>query len=139
MIGDLNWKPEKNLYGLAPGVDPNYGRPIKTMLDTHVLTAYIHKTTLILRRLSSMTEEEARDFLFMEGWGESFQHICVTDSAIDFRRDFGDRSESCISRFTRCRPQMFAWFLSKGFDLFGLIESGLAIDKATLEKQETEH
>lgn len=30
-------------------------------------------------------------------------------------------------------PETFKWLLSKNFDLFGLIEAGLAIDKTTLK------
>lgn len=30
--------------------------------------------------------------------------------------------------------EQFRWLLSKGFDLFGLIEAGLAIDKTTLKQ-----
>jgi hypothetical protein len=32
-------------------------------------------------------------------------------------------------------PEQFHWLLSKNFDLFGLIESGLAIDATTLTSQ----
>lgn len=84
---------------------------------------------LYLRPLSDMTEEEAKEFCRLEGWGENLENIVVTDDAIDFKRVIGDRSEACISRFTRCRPEMFRWLLSHGFDLFELIDAGLAIDK----------
>jgi hypothetical protein len=87
----------------------------------------------ILRQLSSMTEEEAKDFCEMEGWGRDLENIVVTDGAIDFKRVVGSRTETCITRFTRCRPEMFRWLLSKHFDLFNLIPEGLAIDADTLK------
>jgi hypothetical protein len=35
------------------------------------------------------------------------------------------------------KPEQFTYCLSKGFDLFGLIEQGLAIDKALLKHLES--
>lgn len=87
-----------------------------------------------LRPLSRMSKSEAKEFCRLEGWGENLENIVVTDDAIDFKRVIGDRSETCISRFTRCRPEMFRWLLSKGFDLFSLIPDGLAIDATTISK-----
>src|SRR5690606_36571256 len=60
---------------------------------------------LILRPLPSMTEEEAREFCIKEGWGENMENIVVTDGAINYKRVvIGNLTESCVSRFTRCRP-----------------------------------
>lgn len=106
MIGDITWKPETNLHGLAPNVDVNYGKPIKTKVDAHVLSVFSHKTTLILRQLSSMTEDEKLEIQNICGWlnYNSYLDIGLTT------------------------PQVTVYLLSKGFDLFGLIKSGLAID-----------
>jgi len=97
-----------NLNFTAAGFDVNIGSGYK----------------LLLRRLESMTEEEARHFCKMEGWGENLENIVVTDSAIEFNQG----QMQAISRFTRCRPEMFSWLLSKSFDLFGLIDKKLALD-----------
>jgi hypothetical protein len=85
---------------------------------------------LRVRRLSSMTEEEAREFCKLEGWGENLENVIVTDGVIDFKRIIGERTETCITRFTRCRPEMFLWLLSKRFWLFSesAFEKGLIID-----------
>lgn len=68
----------------------------------------------ILRKLSSMTEEEEREMVAtqddvrLEGYPE-----------ILLKADSGET---------------FLYMLSKGFDLFGLCESGLAIDRETLKE-----
>lgn len=54
---------------------------------------------LILRPLSSMTEEEEKHMISTQDIGETFR-----------------------------------WMLSKGFDLFDLIDSGLALDATKIEK-----
>lgn len=99
----------------------------------HLDDASICSIKLTLRRLEDMTEGEAREFCRLEGWGEDLENVVVLDGCIDFKRVIGSRTESCVTRFTRCRPAMFVWLLSKGFDLFDLIPAGLAIDKKTLK------
>lgn len=116
MIGDLNWKPETNLYGLAPGVDPNHGRPIRTKLDAHVLNVFSHKTTLILRPLSSMTEEE-QDHVW---------HAEEPNSILQMEN--GTKVRKVV-----LAPERTAYLLSKGFDLFNLIPEGLAVNAETLK------
>lgn len=68
----------------------------------------------ILRPLSDMMEEERAEF----GWQDD----------ADFEELFKDGQ---ISKNTY-NAWMFPILLSKGFDLFGLIEAGLAIDKTKL-------
>lgn len=65
---------------------------------------------LILRRLESMTEEEEKH-LDGELW------------------EYG-------SNFKVYSPEQTIYLLSLGFDLFGLIDAGLAIDAATLIQKE---
>jgi hypothetical protein len=63
--------------------------------------------TLVLRKLSSMTEEEkkvARDIYYTD----KIELLAIMD----------------VAHFELCR-----YLLSCGFDLFGLIDSGLAIEK----------
>jgi hypothetical protein len=82
----------------------------------------------ILRPLSDMTEEEAKQFYVSDGWGENLENIVVTDGGIDFT--IARTSGYCI--FSRLRPSSFLTLLSKGFDIFGLIDAGLAIDKTKI-------
>lgn len=62
---------------------------------------------LILRPLSSMTEEES---LELEKYPMAYDTMQRWWSS-----------------------EQFVWLLSKGFDLFGLIEAGLAIDKTLMK------
>lgn len=72
----------------------------------------------ILRRLSDMTPEEAA-----ECW-----KLTDTDREIEGWQvvDYFRREENFYE------PKTFLYLLAKHFDLFGLIDAGLAIDKATL-------
>lgn len=70
----------------------------------------------ILRPLSDMTEEEFEDFKKIAD--SDFCKMTVIDAA----------SKDGITRLAH-KFNATAYLLSKHFDLFGLIESGLAIDK----------
>ncbi len=70
---------------------------------------------LILRTLSDMTEEEYTHFEKLTHLHNS--HIC-------------EMADEVIEHGT---PEIFAYAIKQGFDLFGLIESGQAIDKTTLK------
>jgi len=86
----------------------------------------------ILRKLCSMTEEER-----LELDGIYARAVIIDDYPFKTKLSNGDWE---ISKSTRSRlfmdsivsANMTQHLLSKGFDLFGLIESGLAIDKETL-------
>ena len=86
----------------------------------------------ILRSLDDMTVEEAKEFCKKEGWGENLENLVVLDGAIEF--SIKGTKQQCVSRFTRMRPEMFAWCLSKRFDLFNLIPDGIAINAKELQK-----
>jgi hypothetical protein len=70
----------------------------------------------ILRPLSSMTEDEAKEGGF---WSEL--HNCITGT---------NTSDAIYDMYSASK---FLWSLSKHFDLFGLIEKGLAIDASTIK------
>jgi hypothetical protein len=144
MIGDLSWKPETNLYGLAPGIDVNYGKPIRTVIDPHVLSVFSHKTTPILRKLDSMTEEEMKELYKLvfkrEFTGDNIsrrdqgkkEDRWVLWSGLErlFIYSDGDVGGDCDLNYVRVHtPTVLAWQLLKSFDLFNLIPEGLAIDK----------
>ena len=69
----------------------------------------------ILRPLSDMTDEEKNDF---ELW--SFEIM---------KEDLNQVQRNALK---------IKWYLYNHFDLFGLIEAGLAIDKTTIKKYENE-
>lgn len=91
---------------------------------------YLPGTKLILRPLSDMTKDEAKEFYIMEGWGENLSNIIVMDDKIEFNKN---NHTQAIARFTRLRPKMFAWLISKHFDIFELIASGCAIDATKIK------
>lgn len=72
---------------------------------------FFNQVQLILRRLESMTEEERRekDEIYWRDW-----------------YPFGVIQEM--------EARKIQHLLSKGFDLFGLIDAGLAIDAATIDE-----
>lgn len=71
---------------------------------------------LLLRPLSGMTKKE-------------FEY----KNSICFYQELPAKTEDGKSAAViHDSPQSFLWMLKQGFDLFGLIEAGLAIDKTTL-------
>lgn len=101
--------------GLLTGIHGEYGPEIQFIIDGNAEEDpdYVEfiKVKPILRRLSSMTEEEsntAHRIYFVD----KIELLAIMD----------------VAHFELCR-----YLLSRGFDLFGLIDEGLAIDAATLE------
>jgi hypothetical protein len=74
----------------------------------HDWDGWLERIKPILRKLSSMTEEE-------------FQHM-INEGWI---------GAPTFTNWTKIvyKPEQFRYLLAKGFDLFGLIDSGLAIEK----------
>lgn len=114
-----------NEYGILSGVSAN---------GHHQITGSGHGTTytqspefikLRLRRLSSMTEEEARKLIELRGYPEvtniQFQNGGVT---------FDHPGFNTYINFEGFNPGQFSYLLSKGFWLFGddAFEKGLIID-----------
>lgn len=106
----------------------------------------------ILRPLSDMSEEERKEL-----WKYIFKREFNENGIIVFRKDRTTSTEpryvmssglerlgiemngtiwadSDLSPFKHNQHEVTLWLLSKRFDLFGLIESGLAIDKTKNNK-----
>jgi hypothetical protein len=79
-----------------------------------------HNFKPILRPLSDMTEEEFRQH-FYDHWLEELD-------VATFEEQYRNVKCWAIQR-EALLPEHFHFLLSKHFDLFGLIEAGLAIDK----------
>lgn len=104
----------------------------------------------ILRKLESMSEEEMRELL-LHGFGDSKDIVLQEVDEFKFhvneaKRDNkhgvgigyamikrGKQYHSGSLSFTKLKPEQFHYLLSRGFDLFNLIDEGLAIDKETLK------
>lgn len=115
---------------------------------SYELTAGNLKKTLedgylpILRKLESMTEEEAEDLARLVTpkfrW-EDIRILEVKPTEIHFMdgsKWYGDGVEEfndCYISLIEFAPACFHYLLSRGFDLFGLINAGLAVDKATIK------
>jgi len=118
---------------------------------THsILLAEPDRIKPILRPLIDMTEEEMKDVLIMHfhesgrdvaaqsivsvkkkhevkmasKYGTGIPYIVYNESNIPHSDD--------VLSFSELNADQFIYLLSRGFDLFGLIEAGLAIDKTTL-------
>lgn len=90
----------------------------------------------ILRPLSSITEEEAEKICFFN-YGENYSWYIYGNEPnphilhlLEGDEKYTDRIKLYIGT-----PEVWRYLLSKSFDLFGLIESGLAIDATTLQKE----
>lgn len=95
-------------------------------LTAKLLHYFIAPTTMavikpLLRPLSDMTEEELQEC------GNLVYDFSDDQSGLDLNNH---RWED----FYLTTSEQFHWLLSRHFDLFGLIESGLAIDKTTTSK-----
>lgn len=78
--------------------------------DRNSYVVEIERITLILRKLSDMTEEERVEADLSRGDGDGCDNPAIPEA------------------------YEFKYLLSKHFDLFGLIESNLAIDASKLKK-----
>ena len=124
---DLLWDGEFDREGVLVEVQPETP-------DSNGLGFYCDKMGLLfypysdvvfhLRRLESMTEDEARELFKMSKWYEPDKNRFV--SCLDWwnrRNLIDDYSNKEIEIGS---PASWLYLLSKGFDLFGLIDAGLA-------------
>lgn len=105
--------PENNEKYTLTGVDGNTVYLMHTEGGAETIMEYIK---LLLRPLSDMTEDE------MEYMGITLKQGTMNIQYMRYSNKFGDYEYTPSA-------EAFRWMLSKGFDLFGLIESGLAIEK----------
>lgn len=91
----------------------------------------IDEVKLILRPLSDMSEEEAKELLLMND-GEATKIHKITNGGITYgiRND----SEKYTRYFGSLNPPQFVYLLSRGFDLFELIPAGLAIKQSAVKR-----
>jgi hypothetical protein len=117
--------------------------------DPRGLCIYSDWLLPILRPLSDMTDKEGEEFFgdvmnfrgqFQFHYGFKYRYEegfhCIYDNATDKWYTIIKPDANGLPVFN-CTYSMedTLWLLSKHFDLFGLIESGLAIDKTTLKEK----
>jgi len=101
----------------------------------------------MLRHLSDMTTEEWRSFFSLDetatiidmrigGNHISWDYRCIHPNPERNNYDGFSYSYVAIGKQPKIFSSEFIWLLSKGFDLFGLIPEGIAIDKTTLIPKE---
>lgn len=118
-------QPKRQEYGKLAGIGIRDVVNIKFDTWQSIADVSISGVKPILRRLEDMTEEEARDFLKHSIPGA--EYITHNEHAVIWQSQ-GSRADIA---FLFGPPAGFHYLLSKGFDLFGLIGAGLAIDIKT--------
>ena len=78
-----------------------------------------------LRRLESITEQEAKE-LFFQYCGKRYEDVYTDDDALRCWWNMHEEWNYFLGTLAIGEPSVWLWLLSKGFDLFGLIEAGLA-------------
>lgn len=105
---------QPTVHKFADGFEYTYSGVVK--LSAEILWAFqtvLYRLKPILRPLSDMTEEELQE---------------CGNMIYDFSDD-PELNNHKWQDFEICAVEQFYWLLKKHFDLFGLIESGLAVDK----------
>lgn len=102
------------------------------LFATEIRKFAINQITPTLRPLSDMTEEEAREIYRMD-FGSEFEvkDWMEENPALEWIRGDNEVYREEIDIFIGS-PEIWAYLLSRGFDLFGLIEAGLAKDKTKI-------
>ena len=90
---------------------------IESSLDLSFKQKKGNEAKLVLRSLSTMTKEEA-DFIIKK---HTFRMVDMPPNQILFAIDICKRLSE--------QGWLFAYLLKQGFDMFGLIESGQAVEK----------
>lgn len=92
----------------------------------------ISKGQLLLRPLFDLTEQEASELWDILGWNESYSAARRLQVLTNEFKGIGDDDgelRGYFSDYLCIIPKMLEW----GFDLWGLIDEGLAIDKTTMK------
>lgn len=137
---------EHNSWEIGRDEVPTYfsqGRKISNLDEGMLSESELFEIKPILRPLSDMTEEEAVEVAKESEWTPHFRDVKVErnrfgdiivswDGMAESREEFNATGEMFY-----CSEQ-FIYLLSKHFDLFNLIESGLALDATKAKVKESD-
>lgn len=133
----------KRMIGLLVGVIGEYAHIQNKDVfgkDWDIIKEPIADVKPLLRPLSSMTEEEAIELVKLSEWESYGDHPHIRNYKT-YKNNFdhlvvswgeGLREKNIPENKKVFAPNEFQFLLSKHFDLFNLIESGLAIDKTKI-------
>lgn len=119
-------QPKRQEYGKLAGIGIRDVVNIKFDTWQSIADVSIYCVKPILRRLEDMTEEEARNFLKHAVPGA--EYITQNEWGVIWQSQ-GSRSEIF---YLFGPPAGYHYLLTHHFDLFGLIDAGLAVDAKTL-------
>jgi hypothetical protein len=92
---------------------------------------------LILRPLSSITEEEAKQYARLKGYKDDYiQDFKFVEKGFEFGTE-GRRTFLCLvpPYGDSHKPNQFVWLLKNGFDLFDLRAAGVAVYEEDLKTE----
>lgn len=94
-------------------------------------------TKPLLRPLSDMSEEEAREFAIAYGLSNDIKPLRVGVEGSLLQFEYSEKGDAKFIHWyvQKLSAEMFHYLLSRGFDLFGLIEKGLALDAKTVKNK----
>lgn len=122
------------IYHLASNKRPQVRFVYNTGTYNRWVDVWVSDIKLLLRPLSSMTEEEAKDFILITHAvnREQIRYAEARKNQLEFRIDdtYGEIQWSQLSSLE------FVYLIQSGYDMFQFISRGLAIDITKLNKDE---
>jgi hypothetical protein len=117
------------------------GKPYILIYDT-IENAIYYGDKPILRKLDSMDDADIKSFLnwdrlnelYVDVSYEKIEHAIKLNYSIPVDGEADYPQSVTIMPWIELRSDQFHHLIKHGFDVFGLIESGLAIDASTLTK-----
>lgn len=113
-----------------------------TEISSTEIQVYHNEAKLMLRRLSDMTEEEATELAKIQTVEKRLKDVQVLLIEKDrvhyidgsmWQGDGVEEYNDLYVYYDLLTPKQFVYLLKQGFDLFGLLDAGLAIDAKTIQ------
>lgn len=106
-----------------------------TPVNLHELLNEVEYCYPVLRSVDSLTAPEFEEFKIVLGYpNKNATLTTVNKEYIEYTYTKSKQYNGLKSHilFTKISPEAVRFLLAKGFDIFGLIDAGIAIDKKTL-------
>ncbi len=108
-------------------------------LENDKENTYTDSIKLLLRKWDSITDDEIKQYINFEKTKEMYANVSwdrvegVLNVHYSIETDNGYYPQTHTKDFCRFLPEDIMWLTKNGFDVFGLIDAGLAIDSKTLK------